>query len=200
MGLSLGGPLRGRSRATRRTDSVAVRRRRGRIGMALIGLGLIAAGVGLWADTVPDPEPVTVATPGRTALPEVRFFQNPWAVFANIPDRRRPPTLAGLGCRLEDGRIPAQPADFSVYGSRVVDDVSIAPTTFLGRPHGAVLVCDRATAYGPVLAMPVTAVPPFTPTALVILGIVLLVAAALVHPATADLQQRWGSRQRRSVS
>ncbi|UDY23758.1 hypothetical protein [Nocardioides sp. Kera G14] len=193
-------PMRsGRLLPPRRRNSALVRRRRAFAGLLISVVGAALIGFGTWANTVDEPDPVRVTVPGRTALPEIHFFQNTWVLYAAIPDRRHPPSLSALGCSLRGATLPPHPADMSVYGSRVVDGGPILPAVFLGRPSRASLLCTDATTYGPLWAMPSTTVPPFTATAMIILGILFLVAAALLHPAVGDLPERITSWRRRAT-
>lgn len=182
----------GRSPQRRLADSDARRRRRAVVGLVLlvVGIGLVAAGY--LVGRVAPPAAVQVDPDGTTAVPRTWFFQSEWVLFGTVDDPRRVPALATIGCRTSGLSVPPRPADLTQYGSRVVGTTSISALAPLGRSgEGATISCESAGEYEPLWLKPASVAPPFTPTAIVIAGFVLLVAAALTHPATAHLQARW---------
>lgn len=144
------------------------------------------------ADTLPPPANTRVAADGVTAVPRTWFFQNQWVLFGSVADPRRVPPPSVIGCRGENGiSVPAQPADLTRYGSRVVEGQPVSALVLFTHSGGdAAIRCDGASAREPLWLMQSSPAPPFTPTAIVIAGLLLLVVSALVHPSTADIQLR----------
>lgn len=85
------------------------------------------------------------------------------------------------------------------FGSRVVDETSIAAIALLGHTGPeASISCTDAGSHAPLWLMPSSEAPPFTAGAFSILGVALIVAGALAHPAVADLSfHRLGKTSRR---
>ncbi|HYF74591.1 MAG TPA: hypothetical protein VD864_17305 [Nocardioides sp.] len=188
------------NRSRRLTDSAAVRRRRSIAGLVLLVLGLGCLGFGVAAGRADPPAAVQLAPDGVTEVPATHFYENPWVLYGQVDDPRRPPTAAEVGCVPEgDLDLPEQPDDLTVYGSRVVDGVPIAAIALVGRSGGdAAVRCTDAADYEPLWLIPSSDARPFTATGIAILGVLLLVAAALVHPATSELSpRRWAERSRR---
>ncbi|WP_284535843.1 hypothetical protein [Nocardioides sp. T2.26MG-1] len=191
------------NRSRRLTDSAAVRRRRAIAGLALLVVGLGCLAFGIAAGRADPPAAVQLAPEGVTEVPATHFYENPWVLYGQVDDPRRPPSAADVGCLPETGlQLPEQPEDLTIYGARVVDGVSIAAIALYGRSgDGASVRCTDASDYAPLWLIPSSDARPFTATGIAILGILLLVAAALVHPATSELSaQRWaaGRSRRRS--
>ncbi|WP_435743791.1 hypothetical protein [Nocardioides sp. SYSU DS0663] len=177
------------SRAARRlTDTAASHRRRRVAGLLLLVIGLSTLGFGAVAGRTDPPAPVQVAADGPTPVPQTRFFQSPWVLYGQVDDPRRPPSAEEVGCLPGNGwSLPTQPDDPTTFGSRVVGGVPIAAIVLYGHSgDGAVIRCSGADDHAPLWLMPSSDAPPFTATSIVILGVLLLVAAALVHPSTTD--------------
>lgn len=179
-------------RPRRLRDSESRRRWRARSAWLLLVAALAALVLAYLAARVAQPEPLAVDPDGVTGVPRTYAVHNPWVLFAAVDDPRRVPDLGDLGCRTEgDLGVAVQPADMTEYGARVVDDTSIAAVALLGRSgEQARLVCEGAVRHAPLLLAPSSQAPPFAPSALAILGVALLVAAALAHPATDELPGR----------
>jgi hypothetical protein len=184
---------------TRLRDSSRQHRRRTLVGLLLLALGLVVVIGGVVANNVPPPPTTRVVADGVTSVPRTWFFQNEWVLFGSVTDPRRVPAPSVIGCRADHGiSMPAQPGDLTRYGSRVVDGQPVAAMILFSHSGGeAAIRCDGASAHEPLWLMQSSPAPPFTPTAIVIVGILLLVVSALVHPSTADLQLRRGPREPR---
>jgi hypothetical protein len=184
---------------TRLRDSSRQHRRRAIAGLALLALGLVVVVGGVVANNIPPPPTTRVAADGVTAVPRTWFFQNEWVLFGSVTDPRRVPAPSVIGCRPANGlSIPAQPADLTRYGSRVVDGQPVSAMVLFSHSGGdAAIRCDGASVREPLWLMQSSPAPPFTPTAIVIVGILLLVVGALVHPSTANLQLRRKPREAR---
>lgn len=177
-------------RARRLVDSPHRRRRRSLLGLGLLAVGTCALVFGIVAWGVPPPEPTQLATNGPTAVPRTYFFQDPWVLFGDVPDPRRVPAPAQVGCQpIRDISIPEQPVDMTRFGSRVVDGQPLSAMLLFSRSGGEASVdCARAVSYRPLWLMPASPAPPFTPAAIVIAAVLLLVAGGIVHPGTASLR------------
>jgi len=199
-GRRLLGAGRGRDRrAPRLRDSQRIRRRRAVGAIALLVLGVAGAVFGVAAGRADPPPPVRVDPEGVTAVPATHFYQSPWVLYGQVDDPRRVPSAADVGCAPEgDLDLPDQPADMTVYGSRVVDGVSIAAIALFSHSgsHASVR-CTGAAGHAPLWLMPSSVAEPFTATGIAILGALLLVAGALVHPATDEIPERLRSASRR---
>ncbi|NPC95281.1 hypothetical protein [Nocardioides sp. zg-DK7169] len=173
------------ARTRRLQDSAATRRRRRLAGAVLLAVGLATLVFGVAAGRADAPPQVQLATEGVTQVPSTRFFQSPWVLYGQVDDPRRTPSLDEVGCRPESGLdLPAQPEDLTTFGSRVVDGVPVAAIALLGHSDdGAAIACTGASDHAPLWLMPSSDAPPFTATSIVILGVLLLVAGALVQPA-----------------
>ncbi len=149
------------------------------------------------ANNVAPPPTTRVAAQGVTSVPRTWFFQNEWVLFGSVADPRRVPAPSVIGCRGEHGiSIPEQPADLTRYGSRVVDGQPVAAMVLFSHSGGdAAIRCNGAAAHEPLWLIQASPAPPFTPTAIVIIGILLLVVSALVHPSTANIQLRRKPRE-----
>lgn len=172
-------------------DSAAARRRRAAFGLLLAGLGVVVISGGLLARSVPEPETTEISAPGTTQVPRTWFFQHRWVLFADVPDPRRVPDADELGCHpAGDLAPPPKPQDMTQFGSRVIRGEPLAAVLLLGRSgSNAAIRCDAtAVRYAPLHLATTSTAPPFTPTAIVISGFILLVMAGLVHPATVDLR------------
>ena len=184
---------RGRDRSrTRLRDSTRQQRRRALGGLVLLVAGLVVVIGGVVANNVPPPPATRVTADGVTAVPRTWFFQNEWVLFGSVTDPRRVPAPSVIGCRAENGiSVPAQPTDLTRFGSRVVEGQPVSAMVLFSHSGGdAAIRCDGAAAREPLWLMQSSPAPPFTPTAIVIVGILLLVVSALVHPSTANLQLR----------
>ena len=193
---------RGKERSrTRLHDSSRQQHRRTLAGLALLAVGLVVVIGGVVANNVPPAPATRVAADGVTAVPRTWFFQNEWVLFGSVTDPRRVPAPAAIGCRAENGiSIPEQPEDLTRYGSRVVEGQPVSAMVLFSRSGGdAAIRCDDASAREPLWLMQSSPAPPFTPTAIVIAGILLLVVSALVHPSTANIQLRRRPRETRSA-
>jgi hypothetical protein len=177
-------------------DSAARRRTRAVIGSLLVLAGLagvvlavVAAGVAAPADVRLDPD-------GETEVPRTYAFQHHWVLFGVVDDPRRVPPLAEIGCEpAGDLDTRPQPDDMTTYGSRVIDETSVAAIAVLGHSgEDAAMVCDGSGPYEPLWLLPASEAPPFTPTAIGILGLLVLVGGLLVHPAVVELPDRWRRR------
>ncbi|MQW76358.1 hypothetical protein GHK92_10760 [Nocardioides sp. dk4132] len=166
-------------------NSAATRRRRQVAGLILLVIGVGTLVFGLAAGRADAPQPVQLAADSVTQVPPTRFFQSPWVLYGQVDDPRRTPSTAEVGCLPERGLdLPEQPEDLTTFGSRVVDGVPIAAIALYGHSGGdAAIRCSGASDYEPLWLMPSSDAPPFTATSIVILGVLLLVAAALVQPA-----------------
>jgi len=200
LGRRLLGASRGRDpRAPRLRDTARIRRRRAAAAVALLVLGVAGAGFGIVAGRTAPPAAVQLDPDGVTSVPGTHFYQSPWVLYGQVDDPRRVPSLADVGCTPEgDLELADQPGDMTVYGSRVVDGVSIAAVALLSHSgdHAAV-TCSEAADHAPLWLMPSSVAEPFTATGIAILGALLLVAGALVHPATDELPARWRAGRRR---
>lgn len=177
---------------TRLHDSSRQQHRRTVAGLVLLALGLVVVVGGVVANNLPAPANTRIAADGVTAVPRTWFFQNEWVLFGSVTDPRRVPAPSVIGCRAENGiSIPTQPEDLTRYGSRVVEGQPVAAMVLFSHSGGdAAIRCVDASAREPLWLMQSSPAPPFTPTAIVIVGILLLVVSALVHPSTANLQLR----------
>jgi hypothetical protein len=87
------------------------------------------------------------------------------------------------------------------YGSRVIEGTSVAAIAVLGRSGpDAVMRCEDASAYEPLWLLPASEAPAFTPTAIGIGGLLVLVAGLLTHPVVVEIPDRWRRRSRRQRS
>jgi hypothetical protein len=181
------------ARPRRLTDSARVRRRRAFAGLVLLVLGLVSLVFGIVSGRTDPPPPVQLLADGVTEVPETHFYQSPWVLFGELDDPRRPPTTAEVGCLPQGSmELPAQPADMTEYGARVVDDVPVAAIALYGRSGSDASVrCEAAADYEPLWLMPASDARPFTSTGIAILGLLLIVAAALTHPSTIDRPTQW---------
>lgn len=186
-------------RAPRLRDTARIRRRRALAAIVLLVLGLGCAGFGIVAGRAAPPSPIQLASDGVTSVPGTHFYQSPWVLYGQVDDPRRVPSLVDVGCTPEgDLHLPEQPGDMTQYGSRVVDGVSIAAIALLSRSGShATVRCADAADYAPLWLMPSSVATPFTATGIAILGAVLLVIGALVHPATDELPARWRAARKR---
>lgn len=182
-------PSGGTGRRARLVDSSARARRRALAAYVLLALGVALIACGVLARQVPAPPVTEVHPAGETAVPSTWFFQDPWVLFADVPDPRRVPSAEELSCSAARGlEVPPQPEDMTRYGSRVVDGRPLAAALLLSRSDpGAAIRCTDAARYGPLYLAPASTAPPFTPTAIIIAGFLALVAAGLTHPATSQL-------------
>lgn len=173
------------ARSRRLQNSAATRRRRQVAGLILLVIGVGTLVFGLVAGRADAPQPVQLAADSVTQVPPTRFFQSPWVLYGQVDDPRRTPSTAEVGCLPESGLdLQEQPEDLTTFGSRVVDGVPIAAIALYGHSGGdAAIRCSGASDYEPLWLMPSSDAPPFTATSIVILGVLLLVAAALVQPA-----------------
>lgn len=189
---------RRRDRRQRLQDSSAIRRRRSIVGLLLLLVGAGALGFGIVTARTEPPAPVEIDPDGTTAVPATHFYQQPWVLYAQIPDPRAVPSLEEIGCRTTGPLpVPAQPADLTEYGSRVVDGQSIAAVAVLGRSgDGAAIACDGAAALAPLWLRPASDAPPFTPIAIALLGVLLLTAGLLVHPGVTEIPSHLRRRSR----
>lgn len=188
------------ARTRRLQNSAATRRRRTIAGLLLVVLGVTSLAFGIVAGRTAAPTPVQLVPDGVTEVPATHFFQSPWVLYGQVDDPRRTPTTAAVGCVPESGlRLPEQPADLTTYGSRVVEGVPIAAIALYGRSgDDASVRCTGASDYDPLWLIPSSDAQPFTATGIAILGVLLLVAAALTHPSTIDRPaQWWAERSRR---
>ena len=185
-------------RRQRLQDSTVRQRRRALVGALLAVAGLAAVGFGVMAARTDAPPAIELAADGTTPVPATHFYQQPWVLYAQVDDPRRVPSLDAIGCRTAgDLSLPAQPADLTKYGSRVVDDQSIAAVAVLGRSGAdAAITCAGAESHAPLWLRPASDAPPFTPIAIVLLGVLALVAGVLVHPSVAELPARFARRSR----
>jgi hypothetical protein len=173
-------------RSRRLQNSAATRRRRQVAGLILLVVGLGTLVFGLAAGRADAPPPVQLAADAVTEVPSTRFFQSPWVLYAQVDDPRRPPTTAEIGCLPVSGLdLPAQPEDLTTFGTRVVDEVPVAAIALYGHSgDDAAIRCTGAGDYEPLWLLPSSDAPPFTATSIVILGVLLLVGAALVQPGS----------------
>lgn len=182
----------------RMVDSARRDRRRKILGLTLIALGVLLVAAGLAARQVAPPPLTQVTADGTTEVPRTWFFQEPWVLFADVSDPRRPPALSEIGCRPGgDLSVPRQPTDLTRFGSRVIDDRPLSAVALLSRSGGsAALQCTGAQRFAPLWLAPASPAPPLTPTAIVVAGFLALVAGGLVHPSTANfhLGRRRGNR------
>lgn len=178
-------------------DTRRRRRRLGAVGLALAAAGLAVLVLGVATNRAAPPPATRVNPDGVTPVPQTRFYQNQWVLFGTTDDPRRVPTLSQVGCQPVSGLTPpVQPADMTAFGSRVVEGQSISALAVIGHAdEGAVLRCAGAGAHEPLWLLPSSEAPPFTPTGIIILGVLLMVAGALVHPATVNI--RWPNRSAR---
>lgn len=155
----------------------------------MLGLGVV--GFALVAASTPQPAALRVDPDGSTTVPRTHFFQNGWVLYAAVEDPRRVPDVRELGCSTTGFTPEPQPRDMTRYGSRVVDDVSISAVLLLG-PSGpdAVVDCRGASAAAPLVLAASSEAPAFTPTAIAIVGVLVVVLGALVHPVTVELPSR----------
>jgi len=186
-------PGRGRAKRRPRLQNSAARKK----WRALLGFGLLMVGLGfvvfgVVAGRIPQPDGVQLDPNGTTVIPQTHFFQNPWVLYAQVDDPRRVPSPDDIGCRPQgDLELPAQPDDMTRFGSRVIDEVSVdAVVVFSRSGSNARIECDDAGDYAPLWLLPASPAPAFTPTALAILGVLLAVVGALLHPATAGIPSR----------
>jgi hypothetical protein len=192
------------ARGRRLRDSAKARRRLGIAGLVLLVLGIGVLGFGVYAGRATPPPPVQLVGEGVTDVPRTHFYQNPWVLFGAVDDPRRPPTTEEVGCVPASGlTLPRQPEDPTTLGSRVVEGVPISAIAVFGRSGSeASIRCTGAADYEPLWLMPSTEAPPLTSTSLIIAGVLLLVFAALTHPATIDRPTQWWaerSRRRRTA-
>lgn len=190
----------GRSR--RLQDSAATRRRRQVAGLLLLVVGLATLVFGVLAGRVAAPPPVQISAEGVTQVPSTRFFQSPWVLYGRVDDPRRTPPVDEVGCVPEGGLdLPTQPEDLTAFGSRVVDGVPVAAIALLGHSgDDAAVRCTGADDHAPLWLMPSSDAPPLTATSIAILGVLLLVVAALVHPSTIDRPTLWWAERARRRS
>jgi hypothetical protein len=160
-----------------------------------VAFGIISAGK-------PPPGPVRLDPAGETAVPRTYFFHNDWVLFGVVDDPRRVPALPEVGCTPAGGLdLPRQPDDMTQFGSRVIDGTSVAAIAVLGRSGPeAVVRCRSAAAYEPLWLLPASEAPAFTPTAIGIAGLLVLVAGLATHPAVVEIPDRWRERPRRDRS
>lgn len=160
--------------------------------MFLLVAGLACVVFAVTASRIAQPQPLQLDPDGETAVPQTHFFQNGWVLYGSVDDPRRPPTPEDVGCEPQGTFTrPPQPTDMTVYGSRVIDGASIAAVELLSRSGpDASIVCIDASDYAPLWLAASSEAPAFTPTAIGIVGALLLVGAALVHPAVVDLSLR----------
>jgi hypothetical protein len=186
-----------KSSPQRLQDSSAIRRRRSLLGLLLMLVGAAALTFGIVTARTEAPAPVEIDADGTTAVPPTHFYQQPWVLYAEVDDPRRVPDLDEIGCRTEgDLSLPAQPADLTEYGSRVVDGESIAAVALLSRSGpDAAITCADAGSFGPLWLRPSSDAPPFTPIAIALLGVLVLVAGLLVHPTVAEIPTRLRDRR-----
>lgn len=182
----------GSNRRQRLQDSTAIRRRRSIAGVVLLVAGAATIGYGVTTARTDPPVPIEIDSDGTTAVPGTHFYQQPWVLYAKVADPRRVPALTEVGCHTEgDLAVPPQPDDLTTYGSRVVDDQSIAAVAVLGRSGDeAAITCSGAGAYAPIWLRPASDAPPFTPIAIALLGVLVFIAGALVHPSIVELPGR----------
>lgn len=183
------GPRRGWRNSDRR------RRHAATAALLLLLMGLLCMAGGIAANSATRLVPIPVSPHGVTRAPHTWFFQNSWALYADIDDPRRPPSPEALGCVPVGFVLPRQPADMTAFGSRVVDGVSVAAVLIIGHsgPDGR-LRCVGAESSAPLWLMSASAAPPFTPTAITLLGVLLIGVAALVYPGATEIPTRIRSR------
>lgn len=178
-------------------DSSARRRRRSLAGLTLMLAGLAIVIVSVVAGSSTQPEAITLDPDGTVDVPATRFYQNAWVLFANIDDPRRVPSVDEIGCRpTGDLSLADQPVDMTQYGSRVVDGESVSAASLFGRSGSdASILCSGAGEFEPLRLASASPAPAFTPTAIGIIGVLFLIAAALVHPGTAEIGSRGRNRE-----
>lgn len=180
-------------------DSAARRRTRAVLGTLLLLAGLAAVVLGVVAAGVVTPANVRIDPDGETAVPRTYAFQHSWVLFGVVDDPRRVPSLAEVGCGpVGDLEAARQPDDMTQYGSRVIDGTSVAAVAVFGHSgENAAMGCVDADPYGPLWLLPSSEAPPFTPTAIGIAGLLVLVAGLLVHPLVVEVPDRWRERRAR---
>ena len=197
---------RGRASATTATtarpklqDSAARRRARAILGTLLVLVGLAGITLGVVAAGVRAPSQVGLDPDGTTDVPRTYAFQHNWVLFGVVDDPRRVPSITEVGCApVGELDLRPQPDDMTQYGTRVIDSTSVAAIAVLGRSgENAAMTCTGAAPHAPLFLMPASEAPPFTPTALGILGLLVLVAGLLVHPLVVEIPDRWRARSRR---
>jgi hypothetical protein len=167
--------------------------------VVLILLGGAGVGFGIFASGVPAPGPVRLDPAGETAVPRTYFFHNNWVLFGVVDNPRRVPAVADVGCA-PGGELDlsVQPEDLTAFGSRVIDGTSVVAIAVLGRSGSdASMSCEDAETYEPLWLLPSSEAPAFTPTAIGIAGLLVLIAGLLTHPAVVEIPDRWRERPRR---
>lgn len=160
-------------------------------------LGAGALGFGVVTAQMEPPPAVEIAADGTTDVPATHFYQHPWVLYAKVSDPRRVPDLDEIGCRTEGGlTVSAEPTDLTEYGSRVVGGESISAVAVFSRSgEDAAITCDGAGAHAPLWVRPSSDAPPFTPIAIALVGVLVIVAGLLVHPAVAEIPSRLRNRR-----
>lgn len=180
-----------RRRATRRHTSLdRAHRTAVVVSTALLLASLTAIGVGSYAWQL-DRNPPTRVTPdttvqvGSTPLfdPGVTLFVHESTVDATRPAR--------WGCTLltSDGRIPLDaPGDVERTGTRVQAGQALVPALHVGKTSDTDrLSCSDLPAEAAVWSLPTEAGYPRIPMALVVGGVALAGASALLHPRSRGL-------------
>lgn len=169
------------------------------VGSTLILLGVAGVAFGIISAGQQPPGPVRLDPVGETDVPRTYFFHNSWVLFGVVDDPRRVPALADVGCApVGELDVPPQPDDMTQFGSRVMDGTSVAAIAVLGRSGAeAGIRCADAEAYAPLWLLPASEAPAFTPTAIGIAGLLVLVAGLVTHPLVGEIPDRWRGRSRR---
>lgn len=185
--------VRRRPSGRRYTDS-SRRHRAGVIASAIVAVtacGLLGVGAVAWS--MPQLEPVKVLAGQPADLGRSPWFDSGTTVFADI-DPAVKTRAADWGCRLTDGDSSARALestpDPDVIGTRVIDDQSLTPVVTVGPTgDGSSITCSggRAETGVTMWALPTDAGLPRVALSLVIAGIALLGAAALMLPAARGL-------------
>lgn len=158
---------------------------------ALVALVLLVIGAVAWS--MPQLDPVRV-TPDRAAgLAQTPWFDAGSTLFAAV-DPAVHTTPADWACRLQPAGSAARELtgrpDADIVGTRVVDDTSLFPVVTVGPTgDGTTLTCSgpRARSGVAMWVLPTDAGLPRVALSLVVAGIALLGAAALLHPRARGL-------------
>ncbi|KYH45612.1 hypothetical protein AZH51_17995 [Branchiibius sp. NY16-3462-2] len=156
-------------------------------------LALILLGIGAVAWSMPQPNPVKLSAGATTPLGQTPWFDSGSTVFAAIDPTERT-TPGDWDCRLQTAGSAARTLGGTpnpdLVGTRVVDDQSLFPVVTIGTSGaGDTISCSgpRADTGVAMWVLPTDAGLPRVALSLVVAGIALLGAAALVHPRARGL-------------
>lgn len=177
----------------RYTDSSRRHRLSVAASVVVAGCAVVLLGIGIFAWSMPQPTAVRVTVDSRVELGQTPWFDSGTTLFAAVdPANRNQP--ADWKCVLQESdarsRSLSGKPDPDVVGTRVVDDQSLFPVVTVGPTgDGDTLTCSgpRAGTGVAMWVLPTDAGLPQVALALVVAGIALAGAAALLHPRARGL-------------